>query len=316
MSWHVFPSKKPARSVASRSVFGFRKKRSSFAAEGASGFPFGMAALWLTAGSVAAYTLLFSTLHEIDGVRVTGVRDIGDERLESEVREFLSRKLLLAFPGDNYFLFSGDRLERDLMGRFPKLSSVRVEKRFPHEIDISVTERDRIFLWCSGGGCFLVDEKGCTGDARFAEQEMNHPFLVRFTDESAVPMTAGDCSVPSDLPDIVLRLERGLREESSLALHLPAFTPSRISREIRFRTEEGWEIWMNADIPPEKTLAALRAVLETEIPPEGRVKLRYIDLRTENKAFYAFIVEETPPADSGASEGTDASSEEKKEEKR
>lgn len=295
MSWNLFQPKRTTKSAAARSFFGFRKKRNAFATAGASRFPFGMVALWLAAGLVAAYTLLFSSLHEIDIVRVTGARDLGDERLESEVREFISRKLFLVFPGDNYFLFSGDRLERDLMGRFPKLSSVRIEKHFPHAIDVAVTERERIFLWCSGDGCLLIDEKGCAGDARFAEQEMNDPFLVRFTDESAAPMTAGDCSVSSDLPDTVLRLERGVREEAGLVLRLPAFTPSRISREIRFRTEDGWEIWMNADIPPGKTLAALRAVLETEIAPEARVKLRYIDLRTENKAFYSFIQENPVP---------------------
>ena len=296
MSWNLFQPKRTTKSAAGRSFFGFRKKRNAFAtAAGASKFPFGMAALWLAAGLVAAYTLLFSSLHEIDIVLVTGARELGDDRLESEAREFISQRLFLVFPGNNYFLFSGNRLERDLMGKFPKLSSVRIEKHFPHAIDVSVTERDRIFLWCSGGGCLLIDEKGCAGDAQFAEQETNDPFLVRFTDESAVPMTAGDCSVSPDLPDTVLRLERGVREEAGIVLRLPAFTPSRISREIRFRTEEGWEIWMNSDIPPEKTLAALRAVLETEIAPEARVKLRYIDLRTENKAFYSFIQENPAP---------------------
>lgn len=315
MSWKLFQPKRTTKLSTTRSFFGFRKKRSFLAKTHGSRFPLGMATLWVAAVSVAAYTVFFSSLHEIDDIRMDGVRDLGEDRLEGEIREFISRKILLVFPGNNYFLFSGQRLERDLLDRFPKLASVRVRKHFPHAIDVAVTEQERIFLWCSGDTCLLIDENGCARDGRFAEQDMNEAFLVRFTDESAVPMAAGDCSVPSDLPNIVLHLERGLREEFGLALRLPAFTPSRISREIRFRTEEEWEIWMNADIPPEKTLAALRAVLETEIAPEERVKLRYIDLRTENKAFYAFIAEETPPATEAETQDGETNSPEEKQEK-
>lgn len=265
------------------------------------GFSFGMAALWVLAASVALYTIFFSSLHEIDVVRVSGASDLGNERLESEVKQFISQKIFSVFPGNNYFLFSGPRLTRDLLERFPKLASVRVEEHFPHSIEVFVVERERIFLWCSGGTCFLVDDRGCARDARYAEQELNNPFLVRITDESALPLSAGECPIPSDLRDVVLRLERGLRTEAGLALRLPAYTPSRISREIRFRTEEGWEVWMSADILPEKSLTILRTVLDAEIPPESRTKLRYIDLRTENKAFYS-LIQETPPVEEGEQE--------------
>lgn len=292
MSWHAFPSKRRTENPKP-GFFDRSRKRKPFSAGDSHGtFPFGMAALWTVAGVVAVYTLFFSSLHQIDEVRVTGMRDIGGDRLEIAVREFLSRKTFRMFPGDNYFLFSGDRLEGDLAERFPKLASVRVEKHFPHSIEVSVTERDRIFLWCSGGRCFLVDGDGCAADARFAEQEMNEPFLVRFTDESATPVAPGECFIPSGLPGSVLSIERGLREEFGFSVLLPATSPSRISGEIRFRVEEGWEVWLNAAIPPGKTFSALRAVLETEIPEGRRTKLRYIDLRTENKAFYSFIPED------------------------
>lgn len=295
MSWHMFPSKRRPESPRPGFFERSRKRKPFSAGEPHGAFPSGMAALWVTAGAVAVYTLLFSSLHQIDEVRVTGARDIGEDRVETAVREFLSRKIFRLFPGDNYFLFSGSRLEDDLADRFPKSDSVRVEKSFPHSIGVFITERDRIFLWCSGGPCFLVDGNGCTADARFAEQEMNEPFLVRFVDESAVPVAPGECSIPSGLPETVLLLERGLREKFGFTVHLPASTPSRVAGEIRFRVEEGWEVRANAAVPPEKTFSALRAVLETEIPEERREKLRYIDLRTENKAFYSFIPEEPVP---------------------
>lgn len=267
------------------------KKRSIFS-RNPSGrfFSLGIVILWGLALAVASYTLLFSSLHTIDTFRISGNSEIPVSKIEEAGREFLKQKVWHIFPKSNYFVFPEKRFEDYLLERLPKLSSVSVEKEFSHTLHVNVSERERILLWCASENCLLLDEKGCAKSARFAEDPLNFPSLLRLADMSNAPVSEGDCPLAADIPRFVLKLTSLFEKDMAIRLRdTPVLTPTRISRDIRFTTEEGWEIRTSADIAPEKIVATLKIFLSQEISPEERTKLRYIDLRTENRVFYSSI---------------------------
>jgi hypothetical protein len=53
-------------------------------------------------------------------------------------------------------------------------------------------------------------------------------------------------------------------------------------------TSEGWELYVSTELPIASTLDALSLLFEKELPPEKRAGLRYIDMRIENRVYYAF----------------------------
>lgn len=258
---------------------------------------FGVATLWLTLLATATYILFVSPFHSITDVSVTGMTDVRKERLEVFLRDLVTGKRLFVFPKDNFFLFSSAAAEESLSESFPKLRSVEIRKRFPNRMEVTVSERDRIPLWCSSGACFLLGDDGKARDARFAEQSENEPFLFRIEDSSAQVVASGDSILDERTLFRVLRLERGIRESGAVSIVPRAVSPSRVSGEFRFTTTDGWDILVSTEPDPETTVAALRLVLEKELPEERRAKLRYIDLRTEKKAFYSFIPDEPAPAE-------------------
>lgn len=266
--------------------------------------------LWVVFLGAIGYTLFFSPFHSLEYLSVSGNRDVPQTEIENFIREEWSRLILAVLPGNNFFLFRTGDMEHLLLRRFPKLETVEARKTFPNRLSVVVSERNRIFLFCSRGSCFLIDRDGRAVDATEATRKENTPFLVRVEDATGQGAEPGTMIFAPDLPDIALRLERGLREDLGLSLVSPIVMPSRVSGEFRFRTEAGWEVYAATDILPEKTVATLRLVLEDELPEERREKLRYIDLRTENRAFYAFEEEEQDEEENeGESEG---SKEEKK----
>jgi cell division septal protein FtsQ len=247
-----------------------------------------MMSLWLVLLSVAAYTVFFSDFHAVSDIEISGTRDVSADTLDAFIRNGLSGKRLRVFPKGNFFSVPTAAMEQDLLRAFPKLRSVSVSRRFPDGLGVNVVEHDRLLLWCSGGPCYLLDDEGRASEARFAETEGNEPFLIRIIDVGGRPVRLGEPLLPAESVSSVFRLEHGLREDSGIAVTRPFFSPSRVSDELRVVTEEGWELSMNLDIDPDKTIASLRLVLEKEVPQEKRTSLRYIDLRTENRAFFTY----------------------------
>lgn len=261
-------------------------------------FP-GVTVLWGVFLVTVAYVLLVSPFHSIGDISVTGTVDIPEDRLKTFLRNRISGKWFAVFPKDNFFLSSTSVMEQALLESFPKLRSVEIGKRFPNRMHIVVSERDRIPIWCSSGTCFLLGDDGTAHDARFAVQTENEAFLFRIEDSGTLVVASGGAVLDEETVSRMLRLERGIRESGAVAIVPRAATPSRVSGEFRFTTTEGWDILVSTEPDPETTIAALRLVLEKEIPEERRSRLRYIDLRTEKKAFYSFVQEESPEGDGG-----------------
>lgn len=267
-------------------------------------FPWLAVVVWIFFLGVAVYTVIFSEFHRVERITLSGLREIPSDRVDGYVREALFQRRFRVLSRGNLFVLGSRQLEEDILRRFPKFSAVEVRRLFPNAIDVTVSERYRILLFCSGDSCYLSDTDGNAIDPAFAYLSENEPFIIRLEDESGRAVSLGEPLYPADFPDRVSRLERGIREEAGLALSATVRTPSRVAHELRFRTDAGWEILVSTDIDPGKTLASLRLVLERELTPQRRERLRYVDLRTENRAFYAFQDDERNHED-----GTDGDSE-------
>ncbi len=256
----------------------------------------GMISLWVVLISVIVYTVFFSDFHSVRKVTVSGTKDVSPAAVDSFVRSRLSGRRFGIFPRDNFFSAPIASLEQETLLEFPKLSRVSIARRFPDGLSVDVAEKDRLLLWCSSGPCYLVGDDGMAAEAQFADTEENRPFLTRILDESARPVEIGERLMAPETVRGVLLLEAGLRERSGIGIVPPYFSPSRVSDELRILTDEGWELLVSVDVEPEKTIASLRLVLEKEIPQEKHPSLRYIDLRTENRAFFTYK-DATPPQD-------------------
>lgn len=256
--------------------------------------PIFVASLWMIFFGTVAYALFFSPFHRVDTIEIQGARDISSERIRQFVEQELSGKYGGIFPKDDFFLIRSNRIGAHLSEAFPKIANVTVETRFPRSVRVVLSEQDHLFLWCSGGPCFLLSPDGMPHDARFAEQEENRPFVRFLIDESARSVEWGKPVFPAEDMAAFFFIDQAFRGDLSLDPSPISMTPSRISREARFETGEGWSVLVSFAVPPEQTIATLRLLLAKELPVEKRMNLRYVDLRTENRVFYAWKNEPAP----------------------
>jgi hypothetical protein len=194
-----------------------------------------------------------------------------------------------------------------LLGEYPLFASVSVTRVFPDGVRVEVTERKKIILWCSGesvlgvsgaaaagGSCYLIDEEGRAKDGARAMLPENMPYALSITDLSGKPVTAGEKVFDPQYGAFVVRMNELFPERLGFALEPQYTTVSRFADEVRARTSEGWEVYIGSEIPLESSLNALKLLFEKELPQEKRAKLAYIDLRAENRAYYAFREGENP----------------------
>lgn len=257
--------------------------------------------LWLLFFATIFYMMFFSVFFSIGEMRISGTVRIPEEVLLGFTERELSVKYFNIFPKRNFFLMQPRVLEERLFNEYPLLSSADVVRIFPNGAQITVTERKKIILWCYdensqdvaetvslGESCFLINEEGIAKDAKRAQFSENIEYVIFITDMSHKPVSIGDKVFDPHYGTFIIRLSDLFTEQLGIPLESRFTTVSRFANEVRAKTNGGWYVYFGTDVPLELSLDALKLLFAKELPPEKRAKLAYIDLRTENRVYYAF----------------------------
>lgn len=268
------------------------KKRALVEKKQASRLPLGVFLLWLLFFAALFYITFFSVFFLIGETQIIGESEISEETLRGFVEQQIDGKYFDIFPKHNFFLARPRVLEDRLLEEFPLLSSANVTRVFSDSLRVAVAERKKIILWCALEQCFLADEDGIARNASRALSQENIPYVIFVTDMSGKAVSIGEKVLDPDYGILVIQLKEMFEEQLGISLEPRFTTVSRFANEARAKTTEGWEVYFGTDVPLQSSLNALKLLFEKELVPEKRANLAYIDLRTENRAYYVFRAEE------------------------
>ncbi|MEI7719874.1 MAG: hypothetical protein WCI89_01555 [bacterium] len=141
-------------------------------------------ALGLLCASTVLLCVGFVALSHVAFLRVTSVTVSGTndglaEQIQAFVKSKMSGAYLHLFARDNILLYPKSSITKDLSVQFPELRDVWVRTADVHHVEVSVTERRPVALWCDSGvgsqsqsqslsvspflsqdTCFFLDENG------------------------------------------------------------------------------------------------------------------------------------------------------------
>jgi len=238
---------------------------------------------------VTIYVFIFSPFLQIKNINLAGVEDIRYEEISEELLFLLKGEYFGFISKNNFILISKKKVKNNLTEKFKKISKVEIEKIFPDTIKIKITERKALLLWCSGGPCYIVDEKGYAfSGVNFESPEIKENNLIRLADVSAKSVNLGEKVLNEDYIDFVLSLTEEIKKEALIDTFDEYQTTCRVAEEIKIKTTEGWDIYFSGKINAKQSVRTLRTFLEKEMNEEKRKNLEYIDLRAENKVYYKF----------------------------
>jgi hypothetical protein len=248
--------------------------------------------LWFLFFAALIYITFFSVFFLVSVTQIIGANEVSEETLREFAEKQLDGKYFNIFSKRNFFLMRPRTLETQLLEEFPLLSSAVVTRVFSDGLHIEVAERKKIILWCFGKRCFLADEGGVArnGERALSQENISHAIFI--TDMSGKSVTLGEKVFDPDYGKFVVQLNDSFQEQLGIPLEPRFTTISRFANEVRAKTSEGWEVYFGTDVPLQSSLDALKLLFAKELPKELRGKLAYVDLRTENRAYYAFRAEE------------------------
>lgn len=244
--------------------------------------------LWLSFFFVTVYVCIFSPFLRLNTIQVDGTVDISRQEIERFVQEEMGGKYLGIVPYDTIATFPRNRIEADAKERFKKIRSIRISESFPNVVTVRIEERKTLVIWCSGEACFSLDEEGYAYSPVDAAQTVEQGNgSLRITDTGAQSVEVGE----QVLDDESVRFASGIRErlqtELGIETDTECSTPSRVSDQLSLKTKEGWLLHVDVRLPIDKSIRTLELLFQKEISGERKSRLKYVDLRTENRVYYS-----------------------------
>ncbi len=235
------------------------------------------------------YIFLLSELVRISDIKIEGTKEIESGRLKSELGAEISGKYFRMVPKNNIIIISKTRLVKFIIEKNRQIETVAIAKKFPDELIVKITERKRGLIHCSAGRCFVLDDLGRPfAKADFQENAFKESEMVCLFDDSGRFLEFGNAALDVDYIRYILDVRRAIENRSDAVLAGEIRTPQIASGDLRLKTGEGWQIFIDRKIAAEKTAESLRLILENKIEKKERNNLEYIDLRTENRVYYKY----------------------------
>lgn len=253
-------------------------------------FPYGIFFLWSAFLGVIVYVFFFSAYLFTTNVQIETSGQVTQEEVLALVQPILDSKQFYILPAKNFFLVPEQKIREALMTEYPIIQEVRIERSFPQSMSVTLQEREKLLMWCSGGPCALID----SGQARFQEKSFESRYdMLRLTvtDTSALPFVVNTTLPVQEYLEYFSSLQEKFPQELGRTLLSEATTPSRFSRELRLTTNEGWVLLASIDIPLEETMLSLRAFFEKrQYETSGeRPPLVMVDARVPGRIFFTEV---------------------------
>lgn len=236
---------------------------------------------------VVYFGLFFSGV-QVKTIQIAGNQKVQGGDVKNLVEQNLDVKIISAgnwqVNSKSIFFINLNIVRDEIMQKFPLIESVQVRKKFFQTLDIIISERTAVAVFCGipreGADCYLIDSSGTIFEP-VAGNEQN--LMVVSQANLTGDIFAGVNAINASMLDFILKIQRSLKEVFQIDLQRALIaSPVRVN----VTTSEGWQAYFNFGQGPDidSQLLKLSALLLDQLNAQSRENLRYIDLRFKDKA--------------------------------
>ncbi len=229
------------------------------------------------------FLLFFANLLDVRAIDISGAEIIPSADLKTAAGDWLSGGFLGLTRNKNLLFISAGELAVELTAKFPRIDSVEIRKEFPHNLKITVVERQSAGIWCfvASGKCFYFDKNGVA----YAEATQSSGFLIlNVADYRGQAVVLGSRVASEEwTKNIITAGELLLKIGVSVA---EISIPSGSFDEFDAKAAGGWKILFSNSTDIAKQITSLGILFRDKLSTEKRTGLQYIDLRIQDRIYY------------------------------
>ena len=182
----------------------------------------------------------------------------------------------------------GLQIKQDILSD-QRIKDIVITKKFPHGIEIYVKEYDLLSVWCVGetlNNCYILEDGCAIRSVDLGDEIIQKNTYYIISDKGHEELSVGQCVMSQEDLDSIVYLGQELVYALNVGINKPFVIESRGSREVRFMTDESWQIIASVKQSPKETVNVARLFIAKTQFPASRADLEYIDLRFAEKIFY------------------------------
>jgi len=230
--------------------------------------------------SSACYLLLFYSGIQVKNIIILGNQKVAASDIENLVSSDINNKILGLFDSRSIFLINSDKLNKEILGKFPIIQSVKINKNLPQTLILNIAERKPVGVYCQNNNqCFSIDENGIIFEQSSASSDN---LTIEKTSENS-QASLGQMAVAKNVIDLILKVDKNLKDNFQTDIKTAMIASSE---RLNIETNENWQIYfdLNPDSDINSQLIKLNLLLTNGISADSRKNLRYIDLRPKDRA--------------------------------
>lgn len=226
--------------------------------------------------------LLKHPYFNISQINLSGAKKISSEALLNIINSQLDKKKLLLFSRRNYWLAYTGEISQALSRQY-SLESLKITKGFPRFLNVEIVEKEAAAVYQVLTSQWLVDNQGKIIQEVLAGDIVNALPIV-YSDSASSSPSLNSLVIPPATIKFLTFLQTKIPEIAKIDIAFAKIKDAE-GRVVHLTTGEQWQIYLDRQNDWEKQINVLTTILNTKLKT-SRAKLRYIDARYENRAYW------------------------------
>lgn len=254
-----------------------------------------------------SYTIFVSTVFKVARIDVTGNTQVNADEVRAIAEEISNRRVLKYF-NNNLVLINTEEIGNSIREKFSSIKQIKVIKKFPKTISISIMEKPVDIQWCNkikvekissleksevistdqtvgenlsqdASQCYFSDDENIIYTK--SQNASERGGIRIFRDET---INIGDKIADDNVKNFIRDIAKNFNAKTGLEysyLYLPPVS----SKELHLITKDGWKIYFDLNRPADGQLDILNNVWRDSIPENYKKdnNVEYIDLRVQER---------------------------------
>lgn len=226
---------------------------------------------------------LYSPIFNIETIQVRIDNEVLQKDINSKTEDFINSQTYWWYNNKNIFLSRTDRLENYLLQEFPQIKGIEIKRNINRSLELIISLRSPLLSLCVGEQCYDISDDGINLGFGNISTTLISLTGIDTKNKGESVLSARE----------IQWLKTIIQEYNAIdTIRITSIVIEQKSANsivgIHVYTEQGYYIMLDLDTDIIYQAEVLKQVFISQIPPEQRPNLQYIDLRVKDRVYYKF----------------------------